>query len=484
MNKVNGVLKVLLGFLIISGTVYAQNQQTGKNTFIFDSMEYDYGDVSEDGGLATHTFKILNTGNSPLVIKQVTATCGCTTPEWTKSAIGSQLSGEIKVSYNPKGRPGPFTKSITVYCENADPVQLTIKGVVKNIEVAKKKLPVLTFKNPTHDFGSIGENDGFAEHTFSFVNTGDAPLVISTITASCGCTRPEWSKEPIEPGKEGFIIIAFNPQGRVGNFNKTATVYTNEDDGYKRHKLTILGVVVDKPVENPNIVYVDTTGGVGIENNKLIFDNVKYSGSNKRISYIKNYNSEAAYFSWENVPDYITVVCPDSLKADWPGQFDVYIDDSKIADKRGHYTDNLSLTIKNRDGKILGSENIAVTANYLDDFNKLSPVKIVNSPSLDIENTMIHFGDLKRGNANKQLVLKNKGKNDLILYSVTSDDTRVHFPDLTGKTLAQGETLTVNLTIKTKELGSGNINTDIHVVSNDPKGPVRLIKVTAQKAKK
>ena len=485
MNKVNGVLKVLLGLLFLSVTVYAQSQQTGKGTFTFDSMEHDYGDIPENGGPATHTFKIINTGNSPLVIKQVSASCGCTTPDWTKSAIGSQSSGEIKVSYDPKGRPGLFAKTITVLCDNADPVYLTIKGNVKNdIEVAKKKVPVLTFKNPTHDFGSVGENDGFAEHTFTFVNTGDAPLIISTVSASCGCTRPEWTNIPVEPGKEGEVTIAFNPLGRIGNFNKTATVYTNEDDGYKRHKLTILGIVVDKPSENPYLVYTDTVGGIGIEDNNLIFDNVKYIGPNKKISYIKNYNSETAYFSWENVPDYITVVSPDSLKADWPGQIDVFIDKDKILDKRGRHTDRLALTIKNNQGEILGNDFIAVTANYLDDFSKLSPLKIVNSPSLNIENTMIHFGELKRGNVNKQLVLTNKGKNELILHSVTSEDPRVHFPNLTGKKLNQGESITVNLTIKTKELGSKNINTDIHVISNDPKGPVRLINVTAQKAKK
>ena len=482
MNKVNVVLKVLLGFLIISGTVYAQNQPTGKSTFTFDSMEHDYGDISEEGGLATHIFRLINTGSSPLVIKQVTASCGCTTPDWTKSAIGSQKSGDITVSYDPKGRPGPFTKTITVFCENADPVQLTIKGTVKD-NVEKKKLPELTFKESIYDFGAIGESDGYAEHIFTFVNTGDAPLTVSRVTASCGCTRPDWTNVPIEPGMEGNVIIAFDPRGRIGNFNKTATVYTNEDDGFKRHKLTIIGVVEDKPAENPYTIYVDTIGGIGVEENNLIFDNIKFSSQNKKMVSLKNYNSEAAYISWGNVPDYITVFGPDSLKADWPGEISILIDETKISDKRGRCTDKLLLTVKNRDGKILGADNVAVTANYIDDFNSLSPLKIVNSPSLEIENTMIQFGEIKKGNVNKQLVFTNKGKYDLIFHSVTSEDPRVHFPDLKEKTLKQGESLKINVTIKSKELGSGNINTDIYVVCNDPKGPVRRINVTAQKAK-
>ena len=487
MNKVNGVLKILLGFLIISSTVYSQNQPTGnsaaKAKFTIDNLVHDYGDISESGGLASHDFIIFNNGDSPLVIKQVIASCGCTTPDWTKEAIGPKKTGKIKVAYNPQGRPGPFTKTITVYCENADPVQLTIKGNVGNNTANEaKKAPQLTFKEITHDFGTIGENDGYAEHIFSFTNTGDAPLTITRVTASCGCTKPDWTQAPVEPGKEGEIIITFNPRGRIGNFYKTATVFTNEGDGFVRHKLNVTGEVVDKPTEDPYIQYVDTIGGIAFEKNNFIYGTLKIAGISQKAAYIKNNNPETAYLYWENVPDYITVNGPDSLKAGWPGEIFVLIDETKTSDKRGRFTDKLVLTIKDRDGKILGNDNIVVTANYLDDFSKLSPLKTVSAPSLEIENTMINFGIIKR-NASKQLVFTNKGKTELIIHSVTADDETIHLPDLKGKTIKTGESLTVNINIKIKELYSEGINTDIYVVTNDPKGPVRLINVIAQKAK-
>ncbi|MDR2917595.1 MAG: DUF1573 domain-containing protein [Tannerella sp.] len=487
-------LKTFLGFLFISCLVSAQNQTAGVNTvkaaFTLDNNIYDYGNIPEDGGLANHTFTIKNTGDAPLIVKQVVASCGCTTPSWTKDPIASGKTGEIKVAYNPNGRPGPFSKTISVYCENADPVQLTIKGNVEKKSDDNVKTPVFSPVETSHNFGSIGENDGYAEHFFKFKNTGNAPLSITRVQASCGCTKPEWTQTPVEPGQEGVIIITFNPKGRIGNFNKSATVYTNEEGGYKRHKLTITGIVTEKPGENPYITYVDTIGGVGVENNRLIYKTFNASGPNKLATYIKNYNSETVYFSWEDVPDYITVNSPDSLKADWSGEIVVTIDGIKTSDKRGRITDKLVWKVKNKEGQTLGNSNLSATVNYIDNFYKLSPLQSVSAPSLEIKNTQLEFGEVKNGflgifggSASKQLILINNGKSDLIIHSVSSDDLRISLPDLKGKTIKAGESLTVNVTIKAKELESENLDTDIYVICNDPKGPVRLIRVTAQKAK-
>ena len=79
----------------------------------------------------------------------------------------------------------------------------------------------------TYNFGTIAEADGFASHTFTIKNTGDAPLVITRVTASCGCTRPEWTKSPIAPGKSGEVKITYNPKGRPGPFYKTISIFSN-----------------------------------------------------------------------------------------------------------------------------------------------------------------------------------------------------------------------------------------------------------------
>jgi hypothetical protein len=349
-------------------------------------------------------------------------------------------------------------------------------------------VPVFTPEKTSHDFGTIGESDGYAEHIFKFKNTGDEPLTIAQVQASCGCTKPEWTQTPVEPGQEGVIIITFNPRGRIGNFNKSATVYTNEDGGFKRHKLTITGNVVEKP-SDPFATYIDTVGGVGIEAKDLTYKNFNPAGTNRKAMYIKNYNAETVYFSWEDVPGHIAVTGPESLKADWPGEIAVVIDGTKTAEKRGRMKDSFKWTVKNQEGEILGSENITAIVNYTDDFKQLSPLQSVNAPHLEIKNSQLLFENVKNGflgfggTASREFVLTNAGKSDLTLHSVSSDDDRVYLPGLGGKIIKAGESLTVKATVKAKELLDSNIDNDIYVVCDDPRGPVRMIKVTATRVK-
>ena len=355
-------------------------------------------------------------------------------------------------------------------------------AVTKNAD--DENSPVFSPEEITYDFGMIGENDGYAEHVFKFVNTGNAPLTILNVQTTCGCTRPEWTQGPIEPGKEGYIIVTFVPKGRIGPLNKTITVQTNESGGYKRHKLTILGEVVEKP-RDPDVVFTDTIGGMGIEQRNFVFKTFNVTAPNKMAAHIKNYNNETVYFSWENVPDYMSIQAPDSLKAGWPGEIAFIVDGIKTAEKRGRITDKYVWVIKNREGHTLSNETLSVTVNYLDDFSNMSPLQTVSAPALEIKNTIIDFGVLKKGafgmnkTFNKPILLTNTGKSDLIIHSLTVDDERLHLPDLKGKTIKVGETFTVNASLKSKEMNADNLDTEIYVVCNDPKGPVRLIKATA-----
>lgn len=87
-------------------------------------------------------------------------------------------------------------------------------------------LPTFSFAEETHDFGNINEGD-VVEHIFKFTNTGEAPLIISSAKGSCGCTVPEWPKEPIGVGEEGEIKVKFNSRKKPGTQNKTVTITAN-----------------------------------------------------------------------------------------------------------------------------------------------------------------------------------------------------------------------------------------------------------------
>lgn len=84
----------------------------------------------------------------------------------------------------------------------------------------------MAFQAETFDFGTIEEGPA-ADHVFTFTNTGKEPLIIQRVQASCGCTTPDWTKDPVAPGKTGMIKASYGTQGRPGNFEKSMTVFTN-----------------------------------------------------------------------------------------------------------------------------------------------------------------------------------------------------------------------------------------------------------------
>lgn len=105
-----------------------------------------------------------------------------------------------------------------------------------------KKMPKVVFKNAVHDFGKVSEDAGTVSCEFSFKNQGDAPFIIQRVQTSCGCTTPDYTKEPVLPGKEGKIKVTYSTVGRPGTFNKDVTVFSNVADTI--YRLNIKGEVL------------------------------------------------------------------------------------------------------------------------------------------------------------------------------------------------------------------------------------------------
>lgn len=109
-------------------------------------------------------------------------------------------------------------------------------------ETTNSKVGVFEFETETIDYGTINKGDD-GNRTFTFVNKGNAPIIITKIKSSCGCTVPTYSKEPILPGEKGEIKVKYATT-RVGAFSKTITVLSNAEKPQK--PLRIKGKVLDK----------------------------------------------------------------------------------------------------------------------------------------------------------------------------------------------------------------------------------------------
>ena len=93
--------------------------------------------------------------------------------------------------------------------------------------------PKFSFDQEEHNFGQIRDGD-IVSHTFRFTNSGEAPLIISKATAACGCTVPQWPKQPIPVGGSGEIQVQFDSSNKPGMQNKVVTITANTESKVKK----------------------------------------------------------------------------------------------------------------------------------------------------------------------------------------------------------------------------------------------------------
>jgi len=136
--------------------------------------------------------------------------------------------------------------SIAVFAQVEEKSTKKTKGKKKEIVVEDTlpKVPEIKFKSLVHDYGNIYKNDDGTCY-FEFINSGRAELQLSNVSSSCGCTVPQWPKEPISPGQSASIKVSYNTS-RVGAINKN--VYVDSNAG-ERITLSIKGNVSEPPTQ-------------------------------------------------------------------------------------------------------------------------------------------------------------------------------------------------------------------------------------------
>jgi len=142
------------------------------------------------------------------------------------------LFSTLTFAQNKKGDSKKVTKSAekmqnkVVAPAKASPAPAVQSAPVQNTTPNQNPDLSMKFNTEEHVFGTIPEGPAVS-YDFEFKNIGKEPIILSGVQASCGCTTPTWTKEPIAPGKSGKVSATYNTQGRPGSFVKTITVNSN-----------------------------------------------------------------------------------------------------------------------------------------------------------------------------------------------------------------------------------------------------------------
>src|SRR5690349_6798448 len=166
-------------FLAVAGTAFGQLAKPVQ----FREETFDFGIITEEGGPVMHEFLFTNNSGRTIKVLSVQASCGCTTPSWSKEPVAPGKTGFIQASYNPKGRPGYFNKSLTVTTDlDPTPIILSIKGQVQVQGVAASSTVFQVangswkFKTASFNLGKVFMQDESATRDFPFINDGQKPI--------------------------------------------------------------------------------------------------------------------------------------------------------------------------------------------------------------------------------------------------------------------------------------------------------------------
>lgn len=335
---------------------------------------------------------------------------------------------------------------------------------------------VISVGTPIHDYGTIEENGGPVSHDFIVSNTGKAPLVINRVTASCGCTTPDWTKAPIAPGKTGVIKVTYNPAGRPGPFNKTISIYSNGKQG--AYILSIKGSVIPKSKGN-SMPMSTSIGDLKMTTSSVLF-NVINPGEvrGERIT-IKNGSNNTMNITLKNTADYITAsIASANLAPNETTDITVLFDGDKIS-QRGRISNKLPITISESNGKKT-SGVINVRANVPGMNRSTTMEDLKNGPKMELSTNLVNLGSAKgaKSRLSRDLSISNAGKSNLEIYSISIDDE--NFAVSGGqKEIKPGQAATFKVSVDPKVI-KGYTEESIHIISNDPKGPVRIIRVYAK----
>lgn len=219
-------------FLFFSSNAVAQG------VLQFDVDSFDFGTV-EEGNKAEKTFTFKNTGNQPIILSNVRASCGCTTPAWTREPVMPGQTGKIEVSYNSAGRPGAFNKTITITSNATEATKvLTIRG---NVVSDPANDPKMTIERTTVALGKIKKGEAVT-YKISFKNDGKKQLQVHNLTSKCKCVKLV-GRATAEAGETKELEIVITPT-QTGAFEDDIVIYTNSrSQGTTTIKLT--GTVVE-----------------------------------------------------------------------------------------------------------------------------------------------------------------------------------------------------------------------------------------------
>lgn len=336
-------------------------------------------------------------------------------------------------------------------------------------QTAQKNDSPLTFDRYVHDFGRIEEAAGVVSHTFTFTNTSGKAAAVENVITSCGCTTPEFSTYPVEPGGKGVVKVTFNPEFRPGKFEKEVHILS----GGTRSVLILKGDVIPQP-RTIRDDYPFALGD-GVRLNALLAEMhyVRQELPQSTIFGVANDSDTDAELSFIVIPqdDYIRVDAPQTVKAGSRNDVTVH-----ISVPRGKLYGKFSYRLFPVVNGVKQILPVTVQGIATDRFD-LSQIK--KYPKPEFSSLYHNFGVVNAGDKpSATFTLRNDGDGALAVRWVERR-SGVECTLSDGATIAPGKSADFTVTLDTSGAGGGYLQSKFMILTNDPARPARTITLEA-----
>ncbi len=338
---------------------------------------------------------------------------------------------------------------------------------------AQDQKPLVVFEENAFDFGAVAEEDGPVSHEFVFKNTGALPLVISDVKASCGCTTPSWTREPVQPGDSGRVIAEYDPRNRPGSFSKTISVTTNAEPALT--VLHIKGSVEPKP-KTPEDDYPTQMGSLRTVYRSFNMGKITTKEPVTKSFAVYNDSDSSIIFSSRTVaPGHIQIeAVPQELLPQQKGTLKITYD-ATAGKNLGFSSDHITLFTNEAEDSVKAFSVMATVEEY---FAPMTQDELNRAPRLTFDSKKHDFGNIREDAIVKtDFIFTNTGKS-LLHIRETKANCGCTVSKPAKDTLEPGESSKLTVTFNTKGR-QGKQQKTVTVFSNDPTAPTQQINITA-----
>lgn len=333
--------------------------------------------------------------------------------------------------------------------------------------------PHISFADTHHRFGEISEDGGEAKHAFVFVNSGDEPLIISQVNASCGCTSSGWPKEPVAPGDSGVVVAVYKPYNRPGRFSKKLTVRSNAENAHV--ELRVSGLVRPKSV-SADRTYPVNLQGMGVRSNYLQFGNITNEKIATRSYAVHNYATDTLMLNPQKSgsTSITTYLEPVALAPGSDGILQVSFDPTQDG-VLGYRMLPFFVTTTQAQSPDKQFTLIVTVEEY---FPPMSDQEIAKAPQLSFSKPHHDFGDLNQTDTvSAEFRVQNIGHQDLIIRAVKPNCACLSA--VMDKTQLAPDEESILTVVMTPAGRRGIQNKSISIFSNDPRRPSQKLTLRA-----